>query len=440
MKMNRRTALAGAGAATLASLGGPVVAQAPVRVRRGAHALSATSDDVVAFGEGLALMKRRNDARSWARQNDLHRRNGQHNNGLFLPWHRLQTLHLEQIIAGLTGHSTFAMPYWDAQQHKTMPSWVSDREAGLYERRRAASVEALDFNAARWARSPYVARLETDGFETFAGKLPEGAGMVEGYGHNYIHELVGGLMKVFSTAALDPFFWMHHANIDRVWATWHVGRGADVYPEDWTRRTLDGFIGRDGETTGDWRIGDVLETRRLGYVYDALYPFPTFNVPEMGPPGATRRMPTGGTVYRVVSTGPGESGRLEIRVPEDALARMRAADDSLMIEGIGSVAFAREAGLLDRSIEIRMTCGGRSVSLGSSPTFVHLPEDGHVHHRGDYVLPFRFGEEVLNLLADADGPAAIAVEAEDLSPDRNRAPARATGLELTLTLTESRWA
>lgn len=439
MKINRRTALAGAGATLVAIAASPAVAQAPVRTRRGAGGLSATSDDVVAFGEGMALMKRRRDARSWSRQNDIHRRNGQHNNGLFLPWHRLQTLHLERIIAGLTGHSTFAMPYWDAQEHKTLPPWICDRDAALYERRRADGVEGLDFSAARWARSPHVARLTSDGFETLAGKLPEGAGMIEGYGHNHIHELVGGLMKHLDTSASDPIFWMHHANVDRVWATWHATRDASAYPADWTARTLNGFVGKEGEDTGDWRIGDLLETRRLGYAYDALYPFPVFNVPEMGPPGATRREPLGGTIYKLRTTS-GEGDRLGVALPDEALTRMRAADDSLMIEGTGSVAFTRETGLLDRSIEIRMSCGGRSVSLGSSPTFVHLPEEGHAHHRGDYVLPFRFGEEVLNLLAEANGPAVVTVEAEDLSPEMNRAAARAVALDLSLTLTESRWA
>ena len=385
-------------------------------------------------------MKRRRDARSWSAQNNLHRRNGQHNNGLFLPWHRLQTLHLERIIAGLTGHATFAMPYWDAQENKTLPSWITDRDAALYESRRVRGIETLDFDAARWARSPYVARLASDGFETFAGKLPEGAGMVEGYGHNYIHELVGGLMKQLDTSASDPIFWLHHANVDRVWATWHASRDASVYPADWTARTLKGFIGTEGEDTGDWRVSDVLDTRGLGYRYDALYPLPVFSVPEMGPPGATRREPLGGTVYRLHGEGEAGRDRMSAVLPDDAVARMRAADDTLMIEGLGSVAFARTEALLDRSIEIRMTCGGRSVSLGSSPTFVHLPDAEHAHHRGDYILPFRFGEEVLNLLAEADGPALVTVEAEDLSPEMNRPAAQGVALDLSLTLTESRWA
>ena len=129
MNIDRRKALAGA--AMLGLSPSIALAQGSRRVRRGASSLSATSDDVVAFGEGMALMKRRNDARSWSRQNTIHARNGQHNNGLFLPWHRVQLAHLERIIAGLTGHAAFAMPYWDAQEHQTLPSWITDRDALL---------------------------------------------------------------------------------------------------------------------------------------------------------------------------------------------------------------------------------------------------------------------------------------------------------------------
>jgi len=301
-------------------------------------------------------------------------------------------------------------------------------------------VVVWDFNAARWARSPYMSRLTSDGFETFAGKLPTGAGMVEGYGHNYIHELVGGLMKRLTTAATDPIFWLHHCNVDRVWATWHANQPAGVYPAAWTARTLTGFVGGQGEDTGEWRVGSVLETRPLGYGYDHLYPFPVFNAPEVGPPGATRRVPLGGVTYPMLAEGGAGQGALSVVLPAEAVARMRAADDTLMIAGAGSVAFAANARLLDRSIEIRMSCGGRRVSLGSSPTFLHLREGEHAHHAGDYILPFRFGEEVLNLIGEGDASVTVSVEAEDLAPEAGRPPAQAVALDLSLTLTESRWA
>jgi tyrosinase len=38
--------------------------------------------------------------------------------------------------------------------------------------------------------------------------------------HNLLHDWVGGTMANLATAAADPLFWMHHANIDRIWWQW----------------------------------------------------------------------------------------------------------------------------------------------------------------------------------------------------------------------------
>jgi tyrosinase len=50
-------------------------------------------------------------------------------------------------------------------------------------------------------------------------------GALEATPHGSIHVAVGGWMQRFSTAALDPIFWLHHANVDRLWAVW---RGRDA--------------------------------------------------------------------------------------------------------------------------------------------------------------------------------------------------------------------
>jgi tyrosinase len=48
-------------------------------------------------------------------------------------------------------------------------------------------------------------------------------GGIENIPHNRIHVRIGGdtgFMSDPSTAALDPIFWLHHANIDRMWEVW----------------------------------------------------------------------------------------------------------------------------------------------------------------------------------------------------------------------------
>lgn len=448
MTTSRRSALR-YGATALATLvAGPALAQSQSqRVRRGVSTLTETSDDVVAFREGVEEMKRRRDSDrlSWAWQNDIHRRRAQQGNGLFLPWHRLQLAHLERVIGELTGHRTFALPYWDWQGDRYLPTWMTRPGSSLYERRRVAGVESIDFNRARWSADSRFANVVRDRFIDFCGG-PRSAGNVELYGHNHLHMLIGGrqpgplgLMSRPETAAADPVFWLHHCNVDRVWATWHRNVGPAVYPREWADIELGGFIGPQGQDTGPWRVGGIVETRSLGYRYDQLYPFPTFSVQTQGPDGATRREPLGGTTYRVEGGADAATGRLQLNLPDEAIRRLRAADDTLMISGVGTATFAREEGLHDRSLEVGLSSGGRRLSLGSSPTFIHVSgQDEHVH-RGDYAIGYSFGEEILNLLDEGEGPVTVSVEAEDLSPEMGRPPARAIGIELALTLTESRW-
>ena len=455
MTIDRRQALAGAGAALAATAAGSAWSQTGAqsgRIRKGASTLSPNADDLVAFRDGVAAMKRRSDNRSWARQTRLHREKAQHGSGLFLPWHRLELAHLERIIARLTGHSTFALPYWDWQEDRFLPTWVTTPGSPLYERQRGANANTMDFAKARWATSRNVARLASDSFEVFAG-LPRAAGAVEAYGHNHIHVLVGGLMGRTETAAADAVFWLHHCNIDRVWATWH-SLAKPVYPSDWGKVPLTGYIGANGEDTGTWTPGAIVETSALGYRYDRLYPFPMFNVASNGPEGATRQEPIGQTAVTLSARcEPGQT-KMSVTIPADIAARLRAADDSLMIAGVGQATYKRDERLLDRCLNIDILAGERKLALGSSPTFVHVGDMGgmdhsmsamgpgmvHDHTTGDaYGVSFQFGTEILNLLARDAGPVTITVDAEDLTPDVKRANTEGLALEVVLTLTETRW-
>ena len=47
-----------------------------------------------------------------------------------------------------------------------------------------------------------------------------------------------GLMTDPNTAALDPIFWLHHANIDRLWEVWNIGGGAKPDHQRWLDRSF----------------------------------------------------------------------------------------------------------------------------------------------------------------------------------------------------------
>lgn len=79
------------------------------------------------------------------------------------------------------------------------------------------------------------------------GRGPMGA--VDVTPHGSIHVAVNGDMGSFNTAALDPIFWLHHANIDRLWSVWLKRDPNHKNPPDPTWRTGLSFEFHDATKT-----------------------------------------------------------------------------------------------------------------------------------------------------------------------------------------------
>ena len=199
----------------------------------------------------------------------------------FLPWHRAYLWFLERqlanVITTILGQdgSKFALPYWDWITHKEIPNTaqrtlkaqpspffgydlsqedmvnadaLSFDNLALYDGYRKPTVQQPTMDPANEkaqdskehieqlvnytspASVGFMLMLE---FEDFAGKAvppaspiptPDGMGILEHYPHNYGHDWIGTRygknrdMGTLRYAALDPMFFMHHANIDRVWS------------------------------------------------------------------------------------------------------------------------------------------------------------------------------------------------------------------------------
>lgn len=77
--------------------------------------------------------------------------------------------------------------------------------------------------------------------------------------HNGVHVWVGGTMGFISTAPADPIFWLHHANIDRIWDMWQRDNPGEN----------PNLVGSDA-TMDPWMSFGEVDTRTvsgLGYVY-----------------------------------------------------------------------------------------------------------------------------------------------------------------------------
>lgn len=60
-------------------------------------------------------------------------------------------------------------------------------------------------------------------------------GLLEAGAHSAIHVWAGGDITMLGSAAGDPLFYSHHANLDRLWAVWKdLGQGrTDITDPDW---------------------------------------------------------------------------------------------------------------------------------------------------------------------------------------------------------------
>jgi tyrosinase len=166
----------------------------------------------------------------------------QHGSWYFVSWHRAYLFAFESIVAAkvkeLTGDD-WALPYWnylnsnnpkalylpDAFVAKTLPDG-SPNPLCKYPRRPGItklqphggfSLEAMDENDFTVGNGTLgFGGGITGDFVQFDGI----AGELEVNPHNTVHGLVGGYMGNALLAGLDPIFWLHHCNIDRLWEAW----------------------------------------------------------------------------------------------------------------------------------------------------------------------------------------------------------------------------
>jgi tyrosinase len=67
-------------------------------------------------------------------------------------------------------------------------------------------------------------------------------------------------------------FWMHHCNIDRLWASWNAAGRSNPTTSTWKDKTFV-FADANGQRV-DPRVGDFSDIAPLGYSYDKLEPVP----------------------------------------------------------------------------------------------------------------------------------------------------------------------
>jgi tyrosinase len=214
----------------------------------------------------------------------------------FLPWHRMYLYFFERIVRKVSGDKTFALPYWDYSTATPSAHGVIPKEfrlqsdpafKALFRADRNRGAQRPDVNAGqpidRFAPGTLSLAALKQGSYLPHGALTGFNQSLDGGLHGNIHVLVGnsGNMGSIPWAARDPLFWVHHCNIDRVWASWNRNGGRNpVGP--WLSQTFV-FSDENGSKVVA-KVDDFKALDKLGYAYDRLEPAPPgFSAPTTGP-------------------------------------------------------------------------------------------------------------------------------------------------------------
>jgi tyrosinase len=211
----------------------------------------------------------------------------------FVTWHRMYLYFLERIIEEVV-KEPFAFPYWtyakDAQGLRRLPPEFRKPKDGsvrnaLYFKERnddflrdgIGTEGEVDHKEAFDERSLLLTKSRREGFSVLLERTPHGS----------VHAAIGTTLGMgdFPYAARDPIFWLHHANIDRLWESWRKpdseGRsqrdatGNSPTHDNWSKHTKFAFIGPKIERV-EMSVDEVMKAAKsLGIEYDRLEGTPT---------------------------------------------------------------------------------------------------------------------------------------------------------------------
>jgi len=147
----------------------------------------------------------------------------------FLPWHRVYLLKLEQM--GQAIDSAFFIPYWDWTTERRIPTWLKSFRPRV---KVTGPNIPIVRNPGPGSQLPSPSQINSilgrSTFTQFTRSLEQGP-------HNFVHVWFNGTMSDLRTAPADALFWLHHANIDRIWSIWqgsHSGLNPSLSGTDQT--------------------------------------------------------------------------------------------------------------------------------------------------------------------------------------------------------------
>lgn len=189
-------------------------------------------------------------------------RNAAHKGPAFHPWHRQFLYKFQQALQSVV--PGIALPYWDWTQDAANPDaspvWATDFMGGNGNPNNNYQVETGPFGVSQWtiinengqpngglqrrwrqlsSTLPNLTEVSTalgeipyDNSKWDSSSTPSHRNRSEGWInsilHNKVHRFVGGSMLP-QTSPNDPVFFLHHCNVDRLWAQWQAQNTSQSY-------------------------------------------------------------------------------------------------------------------------------------------------------------------------------------------------------------------
>jgi tyrosinase-like protein/Kelch motif protein len=225
----------------------------------------------------------------------------------FLPWHRLFLYQFEGVIREVLHDEDFSLPYWNPVTGNvddlSLPAVFRDPGSPLYNGTRWPWVnggERIDMLYKDWLTLDALnEKLYIDSPTGSLGFNPR----LDINPHFLTHLALGGDMADFATVGGDPLFYLHHANLDRIWESWNrLGNSNPTDPKYLNRKFA--FADRSGKRV-DLPVSAGDRTAQLGYEYDS------YATPPQARPDASRDAAITGLYDRVHGGPHGEHTKEE---------------------------------------------------------------------------------------------------------------------------------
>lgn len=205
----------------------------------------------------------------------------------FLLWHRAYLYYFELHARKTLGDPAFSVPYWDYKASlasRKLPAIFADLKAdgvdnpllplGGLKRDLGDSLDSLDLDdvdASAVMGNDYF--FSEPGIEGMGNEIGFRTSM-DAKPHGSVHGGINGWMGDVPTAAFDPVFWVHHANIDRLFNVWLGKRRfwsrtmpkAEV--QAWLATSAYTFYDATGKPESKTR-DFFMNQKNLGYSYDS---------------------------------------------------------------------------------------------------------------------------------------------------------------------------